>query len=91
LESLARLAMERGGVPAPELQFTIGPYRVDFCWPSAWLVLEVDGRQKYQHLGDLFSEKRREVPDGVSEVTVYAGFEASGTDLFIRLDDFTVS
>jgi hypothetical protein len=39
----------------------------------------------------LFSEKRREVPDGVSEVTVYAGFEASGTDLFIRLDDFTVS
>jgi very-short-patch-repair endonuclease len=60
LESLARLAMERGGVPSPELQFTIGPYRVDFCWPSAWLVLEVDGRQKYQHPGDLFSEKRRE-------------------------------
>jgi len=31
LESLARLAMERGGVPAPELQFTIGPYRVDLA------------------------------------------------------------
>jgi very-short-patch-repair endonuclease len=60
LESLARLAMERGGLPAPELQFAIGPFRVDFCWPLARLVLEVDGRLKYQIADDLFSEKRRE-------------------------------
>jgi very-short-patch-repair endonuclease len=52
--------MERGGLPAPELQFAIGPFRVDFCWPLARLVLEVDGRQKYRNADDLFSEKRRE-------------------------------
>jgi very-short-patch-repair endonuclease len=60
LESLTRLAIKRAGLPMPQLQHQIGPYRVDFCWPLLRLVLEVDGRDKYQQPDDLFSEKRRE-------------------------------
>lgn len=60
LESVVRLALLRGGVQQPELQFAIGPYRVDFCWPPAMVVLEADGRLKYHAAGDLFREKRRE-------------------------------
>jgi very-short-patch-repair endonuclease len=60
LESLARLALAEYGVTEPELQYEIGPYRVDFCWPQRRVILEVDGRQKYQSPEDLFAEKRRE-------------------------------
>lgn len=60
LESLVRLALHHGGIPRPELQYLIGPYRVDFCWPGALLVLEADGRLKYKVSGDLFREKQRE-------------------------------
>jgi very-short-patch-repair endonuclease len=60
LESLARLALADRNVPAPELQYEIGPFRVDFCWPEDRVILEVDGRQKYQTPDDLFAEKRRE-------------------------------
>lgn len=59
LESLARLAILSSGLPTPQLQFQIGQYRV-FCWPQYRLVLEVDGRGKYQRNEDLFTEKRRE-------------------------------
>jgi very-short-patch-repair endonuclease len=60
LESLTRLALYRAGLPPPELQCVIGSYRVDFCWPLARLVLEVDGRLKYSSSEALFEEKRRE-------------------------------
>jgi len=60
LESLTRLALHRAALPPPELQYVIGPYRVDFCWPLARLVLEVDGRLKYSSSEVLFEEKRRE-------------------------------
>ncbi len=60
LESLTRLALMRGGFAVPDLQYQIGPYRVDFCWPAQRIVLEVDGKLKYQDQDDLFAEKRRE-------------------------------
>lgn len=60
LESLARLAILQAGLPMPVAQFEIGQFRVDFCWPDRWLVLEVDGRGKYSSPDDLFAEKRRE-------------------------------
>jgi very-short-patch-repair endonuclease len=60
LESLTRLAIRQSSLPTPELQYEIGPYRVDFCWPSLRLILEVDGRAKYQGPDDLFAGKRRE-------------------------------
>jgi len=47
LESLVRLALHDDGFPPPELQFIIGPYRVDFYWPKYGMVLEADGRVKY--------------------------------------------
>ncbi len=60
LESLVRLALHRGAIPPPQLQAVIGPYRVDFCWPWARLILEADGRLKYLGPADLFAEKKRE-------------------------------
>lgn len=47
LESLVRLALHDDGFPPPELQYAIGPYRVDFYWPEYSMVLEADGRVKY--------------------------------------------
>ena len=59
LESLVRLALHDDGFPAPELQFKIDKYRVDFCWPRWRLVLEADGRGKYTD-EELWREKVRE-------------------------------
>jgi very-short-patch-repair endonuclease len=59
LESLTRLALHDSGFPRPEPQYEIGGFRVDLCWPDRRLVLEADGREKYQ--GDaLWDEKKRE-------------------------------
>jgi very-short-patch-repair endonuclease/predicted transcriptional regulator of viral defense system len=60
LESLTRLVLDRGGIPRPALQIEIGEFRVDFCWPSARLILEADGKLKYAEASDLFREKQRE-------------------------------
>ncbi|SHG08168.1 Protein of unknown function [Jatrophihabitans endophyticus] len=59
LESVVRLALCRAGFPSPRLQYVIGGYRVDFCWPEQRLVLEADGRDKYT-ADALWREKRRE-------------------------------
>lgn len=40
--------------------------------------------------GYVHHEVTVKVPAGVHEVTVYAGFDAPGTDTFIQVDDFTV-
>jgi hypothetical protein len=59
LESLIRLALDEDGFPPPQLQFPIGGFRVDFCWPQRRLILEADGRVKYSD-DALWLEKRRE-------------------------------
>lgn len=50
-ESLTRLVLVRGALPAPELQVTIrtphGVYRGDFGWREQRLLLEFDGEAKY--------------------------------------------
>jgi very-short-patch-repair endonuclease len=33
------------GLPAPEVNFPFGPYKLDFYWPAARFVVEVDGHQ----------------------------------------------
>lgn len=49
LESLLRVLLQRGGLPAPRSQYVIcerdGTFvaRVDLCWPDARLVVEADG------------------------------------------------
>jgi very-short-patch-repair endonuclease len=60
LESVVRLALHGSGFPRPELQFRIGPYWTDFCWPAQRLVVEADGSGKYAAAGALQREKRRE-------------------------------
>jgi very-short-patch-repair endonuclease len=40
------LCAERG-LPRPEMQFPIGPYRADFAWPDIGLVVEIDDRQSH--------------------------------------------
>jgi very-short-patch-repair endonuclease len=60
LESLTRLKLHRSGFPAPELQYAIAGYEVDFCWPDRRLVLEADGRLKYSD-DALWEEKKRQL------------------------------
>lgn len=59
LESVVRLRLHLDGFPPPVLQAVIGPYRVDFHWPAQRLVLEADGRVKYD-ADALWQEKQRE-------------------------------
>ena len=52
LESWARGYMLAFGVPEPDLQYLLvgadgNTYRVDFCWPKARVIVEVDGLSKY--------------------------------------------
>lgn len=46
-ETLAKSVLHDAGFAAPEQQFRIGPYRVDFAWPGARVILEFDGMVKY--------------------------------------------
>jgi very-short-patch-repair endonuclease len=66
LESLVRLALHDDGFPPPELQYVIGPYRVDFYWPQYGMVLEADGRLKYDpstrsHDDQAWRDKQRDM------------------------------
>jgi very-short-patch-repair endonuclease len=60
LESLTRLNLYDSGLPMPDQQIEIGPYRVDFLWPEQRLILEVDGRAK-SSTEELWREKRRDI------------------------------
>lgn len=59
LESIVRLAVLDDGFPPPMLQYPIGPYRVDLCWPDKRFIVEADGELKYDR-DALRDEKRRE-------------------------------
>lgn len=64
LESLSRLCLIDGGLPAPELQVWIattrGQYRVDMFYRRARVVIEADGDLKYRTRPALVDEKRRQ-------------------------------
>ena len=67
LESAMRWLVLALGLPIPQVQYPIdapeGRWWVDLCWPGRRLVLEADGRKKYQDSEDLWKEKRRQ--DGI--------------------------
>ena len=67
LESAVRWLVLVLGLPIPQVQYPIdapeGRWWVDLCWPGKRLVLEADGRKKYQGSEDLWKEKRRQ--DGI--------------------------
>ena len=65
LESLSRLCLADGGLPAPEVQAWVvvadgRRYRVDLLWRERRVVLEADGRLKYERSAALWEEKRRQ-------------------------------
>ena len=65
LESHARVVFATAGLPVPVQQAVIrvdGRFvaRVDFLWPAARLIVEVDGLGKYTEPGALQSEKSRQ-------------------------------
>jgi very-short-patch-repair endonuclease len=59
LESLTRLAVIDAGLPSPELQARVGRYRVDFLWRAERVIVEADGRVKYDR-DELWREKVRQ-------------------------------
>ena len=65
LESHARVLWALAGLPVPVQQAVVrvdGRFlaRVDFLWPSAKLIVEVDGLGKYDERGELQREKARQ-------------------------------
>jgi hypothetical protein len=65
LESHARVLWSSAGLPVPVQQATVrvdGRFlaRVDFLWPAARLIVEVDGLNKYREPGELQREKERQ-------------------------------
>jgi hypothetical protein len=65
LESIGRVGFADQGLPAPDLQTTLGDEsgifgRVDHYWGEHRTIAEADGELKYQEPADLFAEKRRE-------------------------------
>lgn len=65
LESHARVLWSHAGLPVPVQQATVrvdGRFvaRVDFLWPAARLIVEVDGLGKYREPGELQREKARQ-------------------------------
>jgi len=59
-ESLTRLLLIECGFPTPRAQVQIGPYRVDFLLDGTRVVVEFDGRIKYDDPDALWREKQRE-------------------------------
>lgn len=43
METRMRLALLDGGLPAPDLQCPVGPYRLDLAYPGVLLAIEYDG------------------------------------------------
>ena len=44
METRTRLALVLDGLPAPQLQVPVGPYRLDMAYPELLLGVEYDGR-----------------------------------------------
>jgi hypothetical protein len=64
LESLTRGCLLAAGLPAPRLQVRIDDAagfvgRVDMLWPDERVIVEADGRLKYQKPRDVWDEKKR--------------------------------
>ena len=51
---LARL-VRRSALPAPERQYRVGRFRLDFAWPSSRIACECDG---FEHHGSRLAWKR---------------------------------
>jgi very-short-patch-repair endonuclease len=64
MESEARLVMIDGGLPRPELQYTIkgrggDAWRVDFAWPSARVAAEYESIDWHAGRNEMLRDKSR--------------------------------
>lgn len=86
MESEARLVMIEGGLPRPELQYTIAgrhgqTWRVDFAWPDARVAAEYESIDWHAGRTEMIRDKERfagvqevdwiVIPIVVSDVRVY--------------------
>jgi len=58
LEARMAALLRRAGLPDAESQTTLGPYRVDFCWPWLMAVLECDGWEFHGRQREDFEAER---------------------------------
>lgn len=58
--------VRRAGVPKPEVNVRVGPWEVDFHWPRAGVVVEVDG-YAWHHSGRAFERDRRRDADLIAQ------------------------
>lgn len=63
-ESQVRWLTRALGLPpgSPQVQITVDGYRyfVDLCWPDLRIIIEFDGRLKYERMDVIWEEKRRQ-------------------------------
>lgn len=48
------------GIPKPEVNFTVGPYEVDFLWRPERLIVEVDGYSYHSDRAAFRSDRARD-------------------------------
>jgi very-short-patch-repair endonuclease len=82
LERLFLRLCRRFGIPKPEVNVMVGPYRVDFLWREAHLVVEVDG-YRYHSDRETFESDRardRDLQGRGIDVLRFADRELAGDD-----------
>ena len=69
------------GLPIPETQVEIGPYRVDFFWRDRKLVLETDGRDTHDGFIAFHDDRARDRALAALglEVQRLTGYDVTGT------------
>jgi hypothetical protein len=50
----------RAGIPLPDRQVLVGPYRVDFIWEDLKLIVETDGRESHAIATAFVDDRRRD-------------------------------
>lgn len=58
-EKLFIALIEKSGLPGPETNYPIGPYRADFAWPDARLVAELDSIAFHSTQPKFVNDRRR--------------------------------
>ncbi|MBB2991221.1 hypothetical protein FHR72_002705 [Mycolicibacterium iranicum] len=95
-ESMARLAMLDGGLPAPELQYEVVDgngelRRLDFAWPDLGVAAEYDGVDWHSDPDAMQRDRRRNVAlmvVGLTVIPIVAGdLKAGGWELAARIGD----
>lgn len=69
-EELLLSLCDTNGIPRPEAQVQLGPYRADFCWRAPRVIVETDGFGSHSTRHAFESDRERDVELKVSDWTV---------------------